>query len=89
MTTNIHPADELHDVRAQIRALTEREAELRTKLLTGECGLVGDDYRAWIAEQAQVRLDVAAARKALGKEVLAPFTVMRRVRQVRLSAKGD
>jgi hypothetical protein len=46
MITNIHPADELHAVRAQIKALEDREAELRIKLLSGECDLAGDAYTA-------------------------------------------
>jgi len=33
MTRNRHPADELADVRAEIRALQEREAELRMRTL--------------------------------------------------------
>jgi hypothetical protein len=86
MISNLHPADELHDVRAQIKVLEEREAELRAVLLSGECGLAGDAYTAWIAEQEQARLDGTAARKALG-DVLAPFTITRRIQQVRLSAR--
>jgi hypothetical protein len=87
MTSNLHPADELHDVRAKIKALEEREAELRVKLTSGECSLVGDAYTAWIAEHAQTRLDAAAAQEALGKEALAPFMRSRRIRQVRLAAR--
>jgi hypothetical protein len=30
MITNIHPADELYDVRARIKALEDREAELKS-----------------------------------------------------------
>ena len=87
MISNLHPADELHDVRAQIKALEDCEAELRAKLLSGECGLAGDAYTAWIAEQEQARFDRTAAREALGDDVLAPFVTIRRVRQVRLAAK--
>jgi hypothetical protein len=87
MISNLHPADELHDVRAQIKALEDREAELRAKLLSGECGLAGDACTAWIAEQEQARIDRTAAREALGDSVLAPFTITRRIRQVRLAAK--
>jgi hypothetical protein len=87
MNTNTHPADELYDVRAQIKALEDREAELRAKLLSGECGLDGGAYIAWIVEQEQARFDGTAARQALGDDVLAPFTITRRVRQVRLAAR--
>jgi hypothetical protein len=88
MITNIHPADELHDIRTRIKALEEREAKLRAKLLTGECSLVGDSYVAKLIELDQQRLDLAAARKALGK-MLASFTTTRRVRQVRLSVRSE
>jgi hypothetical protein len=89
VATNTHPVDELADIRAKIKLLEEREAELRAVLLAGECSLVGGTHVAWIAEQEQTRLDTVAARKALGEEVLAPFTVVQRVRQVRLSVRSE
>ena len=44
MTCNRHPADELADLRARMRDLKAREAELRRVLLFGESGLCGDDH---------------------------------------------
>ena len=44
--TNLHPADELARVRAQIKTLEEREGQLREELLSGRVGLEGEDHVA-------------------------------------------
>jgi hypothetical protein len=87
MSTNRHPVDELHDIRAEIRALEEREAQLRAKLLAGECGLVGDSFIAQISMQTKFRFNLRAARRMLVASVLAPFTTPRQVQVVRLAAR--
>jgi hypothetical protein len=46
MTTNIHPVDEFARIRSQIRNLEEREGQLRKEVLSGRCGLEGDDHVA-------------------------------------------
>jgi hypothetical protein len=66
MISNRHPADELADVRSEIRRLQTREAELRVELLAGQCGLVGDDNVVTITERDQCRLDLIAVRKRYG-----------------------
>jgi hypothetical protein len=71
---NRHPVDELADVRAQIRELQDREAALRQQILTGKCGLVGDDYRARIRQMGAERLDVGAVRAHYKPDELLPFT---------------
>lgn len=59
--SNRKPADELADIREQIRELGARESELRAKMIAGECSLVGDEF------------DVARIRKELGTQFLRPF----------------
>jgi hypothetical protein len=64
MTSNVHPADELADVRSRIKVLEEREGQLREELLSGRVGLEGDDHvaqlvsapRAWVNLNRRVRL---------------------------------
>lgn len=43
--TNMHPADELAWLRAEIRRLARREAELRDRFVTGEAPLEGVEAR--------------------------------------------
>lgn len=73
MGQNRHPVDELADVRAEMRRLKDREAELRQMVLTKRCSLVGDDFEAVVTNQHSQRLDVVAAREALGLDVLGRF----------------
>jgi hypothetical protein len=51
MTNNRHPADELADVRAEIKRLEARESKLREVLCMPDADLIGDEYsaavRAW------------------------------------------
>jgi hypothetical protein len=52
MTTNAHPVDQLVAIRAQIKALQEHEALLKTEIsraMGDSTCLVGDE---WIAEQS-------------------------------------
>jgi hypothetical protein len=83
---NRHPADELADVRAEIRAAQVREAELRAVLLDGACGREGADFVARVAILKQARLDIEAAKKHLGA-ALKPFMIDKEMRKVRLDAK--
>jgi hypothetical protein len=80
--SNRHPADQLGEVREQIRELQAKEDRLRKVLLNGD-SLVGDDYAATIQKQSQSRLDTAEARKHFG-DLLAPFVFKHEVVQVRL-----
>lgn len=84
---NRHPVDELADVRTQIRELQICEDELRRQVLVGECGLVGDEYKACIREGTQGRLDTRALRAHYGPDALAPFTRNTGVRAVFLNRR--
>ncbi len=69
--SNVHPADELAEIRAEIKALQVKEARMREKLLADRTDLVGDVYEATIEHQKTMRLDQEKLAKALGD--LAPF----------------
>jgi hypothetical protein len=75
---NRHPADELADIREQIRQLRQREAELRGTLLGGRHDLVGDDYIVAVYDRLQRRIDLAAARQHFGEQ-LKPFEVEKQI----------
>ena len=81
-----HPADELADVRTQLQQLKQREAELQTLLLSGECGLSGDDYVAVISQYSTGELDLKALREHYGT-ALNPFVVDRKSNFIRLWPK--
>ena len=74
MSSNRHPVDQLAAIRAAMAQLKRREKELRAYVLATD-DLRGDDWRAFIEEQARERLDVRAARAGLGDNTLAPYLV--------------
>jgi hypothetical protein len=69
---NRHPADELADIRAEIKQLKIREAELRQELLDGAnpCGV---QWQAIIHNSSRKALDAKAAIKHFGPEAMKPF----------------
>lgn len=73
MTTNMKPADELYQVRQQIKALTERESAIKAAILGGLAETHGDFAVAWIVRRATTRFDRKAAEAELGS--LARFDV--------------
>jgi hypothetical protein len=83
MLRNRHPADALADVRAEIKQLQIREAELRDELLrtTDRRGL---EWEAWVQNCNQERLDVKTAKKYFDKDVLKPFLRQVSTKNVRL-----
>jgi hypothetical protein len=89
ITSNRHPADELAGTRAQLRELKERESELRAELLErrGE-DLLGETFAAVPCVQVRESLDIAAAKKRLGK-ALRPFLSKRSITQIRLVERVD
>jgi hypothetical protein len=69
---NRHPADELHDVRDDIKRLQDREAELRDILIDGT-SRIGVEFEAEIVEYTQRRLDTRAVIEHFGPDFLARF----------------
>jgi hypothetical protein len=56
----MHPADELQEVRTEIRALRAREAALRTRLIEApEVARAGRHWEAAVAERVSRKIDAA------------------------------
>lgn len=71
---NRHPADALADVRAEIKQLKIREAELRHELLKAhESDRRGVHWRARVRNITLEHLDAKAAIKHFGQEAMNPF----------------
>jgi hypothetical protein len=88
MLPNRHPADELADVRAQIKALQVREAQLRACLLAG-VDPNGADFIAQIAVSQRTMIDFEAVKRHFGLAALKPFMVAKTVRVIWLKAKNE
>lgn len=86
--SNIHPADELFALRAQIKALTDREAQLRETLLdTNDAGREGAEYRAFVIPSTRETLDTKAITLALGREVIEPFLKKSQIKTLKLAKR--
>jgi hypothetical protein len=86
--TNVHPADELYALRAQIKVLQEREGELRDILLAGnDASREGDEYRAFVIPSSRETLDRKSIEAALGREVIEPFLKKTDIKTVKLAKK--
>jgi hypothetical protein len=86
--TNVHPADELYDLRAKIKVLQERETELRDVLLAGnDASREGAEYRAFVIPSVRETLDKNAITLALGKDVIEPFLKKSEVKTLKLAKK--
>jgi hypothetical protein len=89
---NLHPADQLAEVRKDLEDLKAKEKFLRTLLLeTGD--FRGEEWRAHPQERSQQRLDSVAAKQRYG-ELLEPFqvtqtyTILRLVRVIGSQKNG-
>jgi hypothetical protein len=83
--TNSHPADEIADIREQIKELKTREAELRNALLNAEQpDRIGQEWIAEIKEWKSHRLDNDALEKHFGTEALQPFMRESIIRSIKL-----
>lgn len=65
---NMPPADELELVRAEIKRLRKREAELRAAMLDEGGTEPGQDWRVEIVEQRRRTLDRAALPREIGDD---------------------
>jgi hypothetical protein len=64
--------------------LEEREGQLREEVLSGRCGLEGNDHVAQIKDLDRAWVSLKAARQALGS-ALDPFVTEKTVRMVRVA----
>jgi hypothetical protein len=70
---NRHPADELADVRAEIKQLQIKEVKLRSRLLADDADRIGMEYEAVIRDGGQNRLNISAVIAHFGADALKPF----------------
>ena len=69
---NRHPVDELADLRKHMHQIEGRIEELRDLIISGACGLVGDEHAATLKVRTSQRIDIKELRRAFG-EAVAPF----------------
>jgi hypothetical protein len=69
---NRHPADELADVRAEIKQLKIREAELRRELMSG-ADRRGVQWQAIVHNSRREYLDTKATIEHFGRDAMLPF----------------
>jgi hypothetical protein len=82
--SNRHPADRLADVRAELRRLETEEDVLRAELMAAGADMQGEEFEALVRDRTQDRIDVKAAVRALGRDVLRPFLKRSSWRELRL-----
>lgn len=80
-----HPVDELARVRREIRALKEREAELRARIIETK-DFQGADHKARLATTTRDAWDHKALKEEFGMAKLRPF--VSRVPLVMLKIEG-
>jgi hypothetical protein len=68
---NRHPVDELAEIRAEKRRLSERENALRIRLLMTGADLVGDEHLAQVLDFEREELDRDALEQRFGKTAVA------------------
>jgi hypothetical protein len=81
---NIHPADALSAVRAEIKTLEKRADELRDQLLADGADLQGDQYTAAIVPGVRETLDKKALIETFGEKAIAPFVRKTNFKTVKL-----
>jgi hypothetical protein len=69
--SNIHPADALADVRAEIKALKVKEDHLRAKIISKGEDLVGEFHEASVGKRSSIKLDEKKLKAVLGN--LTPY----------------
>jgi hypothetical protein len=73
MADNLPPADELFDVREQLKALKARESDLRSLMLSDPSARTGNRYAVEIKEVTSTRTDIKEMRK-LHPDIVEQFT---------------
>jgi hypothetical protein len=74
---NRHPADELADIRAEVRRLETHANTLRAYLLENPDDRVGDDYIADASIRQYRRVDLDALADEVGEDVVEQFATYR------------
>jgi hypothetical protein len=79
------PADELHAIRAQIKTLGEREAELRRLMIADPSARTGNQYVVELLEVETRRTDLKELR-AMHEDLVEEYTFPQKV--VRIELRG-
>jgi transcription elongation GreA/GreB family factor len=79
---NRHPVDELADLRMQKREIEQRIEELRELIISGACGLIGDEHTATLKVRTGKRVDIKELQRAFGAKAVAPFVRQHRATYV-------
>lgn len=88
LRTNRHPADELAEIRAQIKLLSLREEELRAQILASdESELTGYHYRARVDVWTNPRFDYRLLRETFPSDQLESCTKIVETRRVTLEKR--
>jgi hypothetical protein len=86
---NRHPADRLHEVREEIKALETERDTLRSYLMEHPQDLAGDEYQASVALYQRRFVDWAGLERAIGRDVLQQFTRLTPITVVRLRERRE
>jgi hypothetical protein len=86
---NRHPADQLADVRQEIKRLEEEQQRLRAYLLEHPHDRIGMEHIATIGEQRRSRVDLKALADEVGHSLLQRFTHFTSCRTVRLRERSN
>ena len=71
---NVHPADALGELKAQLRPLQQQVKKLRAQLLALPASeRRGEDWYAQVSVYTKITLDLKAMKKEFGLERLRPF----------------
>jgi hypothetical protein len=82
---NVPPADELADIRAQLKALEKREDELKALMLSDPSARTGNAYVAEIREVTSRRTDIMELR-ATNPDLVDEYTFTIKTARVELKA---
>jgi hypothetical protein len=86
--SNLPPADELAKIREDIRALGDREGELRSLLLTDPSARTGNAFVVEISEVESRRTDIKELR-AMHPDLVDEYTFPTKTQRVELRAVSE
>jgi hypothetical protein len=87
--SNRHPADELADIRSEIRQLEDREKELRAYLLEHPEDRIGVEHIASVGSQTRKRINLKGLADEIGLSLLQRFTSFSSSIVVRLRERAE
>lgn len=87
-TSQTPPADELADVRARIKALQEREGEIKSLMYTDKSARTGNRFVAEVKEFTVSRMDQKELRK-MHPAIAEEYTYQRSETRIELSVIDD